>query len=110
MRKNINWKQVSNDRKILEKNAPKIMNNILKWHKFTVEEINDINSRYDAQTEYKKIVDWLRTGSDREKLLADLYFACEIENLERVNDIMSGNVERFTDKDMYILKILGLSE
>lgn len=86
------------------------MNKLLEEYGFTQEEMIDINSRYDAQTEYKKIVDWLQKGSNRERLLADIYFAVEIDNLERVNDIMSGNIERFTDKDMRLMKILGLSE
>ena len=59
---------------------------------------------------YKKIVDWLRNGSEREKLLADLYFATEIDNLERFNNIMTGNVEKLTDQDLSLMRILGFSE
>jgi hypothetical protein len=103
-------KQALNDRKVLEKNAHKILNKLLEGYEFSSEEIDDINSRYNAQTEYKKMVDWLRNGSEREKLLADLYFATEIDNLERCNDIMSGNVEKITDQDMIIMRILGFSE
>lgn len=110
MKKTVNWKQALNDRKILEKNAPKIMANLLEGYGFTREEIDDINSRYDMQTEYKKIVDWLRNGSEREKLLADLYFATEIDNLERFNNIMAGNIEKLTDQDLSLMRILGFSE
>ena len=110
MGKDINWKRALNDRKILKKNAPKIMIKLLDGYGFTKEDIYDINSRYDAQTEYKKIVDWLRNGSEREKLLADLYFATEIDNLERFNSIMAGNIEKITDRDITIMRILGFSE
>lgn len=110
MGKDINWRQVSSDRKVLMKNSHKIMNKLLKGYGFTPKEIDDINSRYHEQTEYNRIMDWLQKGSDRECLLADIYFVVEIDNLERVNDIMNGNVERLTDKDMHIMKILGLSE
>jgi hypothetical protein len=110
MPKYINWKQLLRDRKILEKNIFKIMSKLLDAYGFTKEEVDDINSRYDEQTEYKKIVDWLRQGSDRERLLADLYFTTEIDNLERVNDIMKGNVERITEEDNRLMKILGFSE
>jgi hypothetical protein len=110
MRKTVNWKQALNDRKILEKNAPKIMLKLLEGYGFTREEINDINTRYDEQMEYKKIVDWLRSGSEREKLLADLYFATEIDNLERFNNIMAGNIEKLTDQDLSLMRILGFSE
>lgn len=106
----INLRQALNDRKILEKNAIKIMSKLLKAHGFTSEEIDDINSRYDGQTEYKKIVDWLRNGTEREKLLADLYFATEIDNLERVNNIMTGNVEKLSDQDLSLMRILGFAE
>ena len=109
MRRNVNWKQASNDRKVLEKNAQKIMSKLLEGYGFTREEVDDINSRYDRQTEYKKIVDWLRSGSEREKLLADLYFATEIDNLERFNNIMAGNVEKLTDQDLSLMRILGFS-
>jgi hypothetical protein len=108
--RDVNWKQALNDRKILEKNASKIMKKLLEGYRFTPEEINDINSRYNKQTEYKKIVDWLRNGSEREKLLADLYFVTEIDNLERANDIMGGNVDRLTEDDIRLMKILGLFE
>lgn len=108
MSKVINCNQALNDRKILEKNASNIMNNLLKGYGFTKDEVDDINSRYNEQTEYKKMVDWLQQGSDRERLLADLYFATEIDNLERVNDIMALNVEKLTEKDMRLMKILGL--
>ena len=103
-------KQASADRKILMKNSIKIKNKLLEGYGFTPKEIDDLNSRYNKQSEYKKIEDWLRTGSDREKLLADIYFAIEIDNLERINDIMSGNVETITDTDIQLMKILGLSE
>lgn len=103
MAKDVDWKQVSNDRKILMKNSTKIKNKLLKGYGFTPKEIDNIILRYGKQTEYKKIEDFLRNGSDRERLLADIYFAVEI-------DIMSGNVERFTDKDTHLMKILGLSE
>lgn len=99
---------MSNDRKILMKNSPKIKSKLLKGYGFTQNELNDINSRYAIQTGYNKIEDWLRNGSDREKLLAEIYFAVEIDNLERINDIMGGNVARLTDKDVHIMKILGL--
>ena len=110
MARDVNWKQALNDRRILEKNAPKIMSKLLEGHGFTKEEIDDINSRYNDQKEYKKIVDWLRQGSGRERLLADLYFATEIDNLERINNIMGGNVEKFTDQDMHLMEILGIFE
>jgi hypothetical protein len=103
-------KQTLKDRKILEKNAPKIMSKLLEGYSFTKEEIDDINSRYSEQTEYKKIVDWLRNGSEREKLLADLYFATEIDNLERVNNILALNVKRVTEEDTRLMKILGVLE
>ncbi len=108
MTKEIDWKQISDDRKVLEINSPKIMSALLEYHGYTPEEINDINSRFYIQREYEKIVDWLRQGTARERKLADLYFATEIDNLERVNNIMNGNVEGFTEKDLHILKILGL--
>ncbi len=110
MGKDINWEQASNDRKTLMKNSPKIMNKLLKGYGFTQKEIGDINSRYSTRIEYKRTVDCLQKGSYREQLLADIYFAVEIDNLERVNDIMCGNVERLTDKDVHIMKILGLLE
>jgi hypothetical protein len=101
-------KQALKDRKILEKNVPKIMSKLLEGYGFTLEEMNDINSRYGEQTEYKKIVDWLRNGSDREKLLADLYFATEVDNLERVNNIIALNLKRVTEEDIRLMKILGI--
>lgn len=110
MTKDINWEQASNDRKILMKNIPKIKNKLLKGYGFAPKEIGDINSRFNKQSEYKKIEDWLRNGSDRERLLADIYFAVEIDNLERVNSIMSGNIETLTNEDIHLMKILGLSE
>jgi len=106
----IDWKQLSDDRKVLEKNSPKIMSALLEHYGYTPEEINDINTRYYIQTDYKKIVDWLRQGTARERLLADLYFVTEIDNLERVNNIMNGNVEGLTEKDLHMMKILGLSK
>lgn len=110
MSKTIDLNQALKDRKILEKNASKIMSKLLKGHGFTPEEIYNINSRYSEQTEYKKIVDWLRNGSEREKLLADLYFATEIDNLERVNNIIAQNVKRLTEEDIRLMKILGMFE
>ena len=110
MSKTIDLNQALKDRKILEKNASKIMSKLLKGYGFTPEEMNNINSRYSEQTEYKKIVDWLRNGSEREKLLADLYFATEIDNLERVNNIIAQNVKRLTEEDIRLMKILGMFE
>ena len=86
----------------------RIKTKLLKGYSFSPAEINDINSRFCAQTSYNKIEDWLRRGSDREKLLADIYYAVESNNLERINDIMSGNVEKLTDKDIHLIRILGL--
>jgi hypothetical protein len=110
MRRTVDCKQALNDRKILEKNAPEIMIKLLDGYGFTKEEIDNINSRYSRQTEYKKIVDWLRNGSEREKLLADLYFATEIDNLERFNSILAGNVEKLTDQDLSLMRILGFGK
>jgi hypothetical protein len=109
MAKDIDFKQLSDDRKVLEKNCSNIMSALLGHYGYRKEEIDDINLRYHAQTEYKRIVDWLEQGSAKERVLADLYFATEIDNLERVNHIMNGKVESFTEKDMHLLKILGLS-
>ena len=109
MAREITWKQLSDDRKNLEKNSPNIMRALLEKYGYSPEEIDDINSRFYIQTEYEKIVDWLRHGTARERRLADLYFASEIDNLERVHDIMNGNVEGFTEKDLHLLKIFGLS-
>ncbi len=109
MTKEIDWNQLSDDRKVLEKNSPKIMSALLDKYGYSQEEVNDINTRFYIQTEYEKIVDWLRQGSARERRLADLYFVSEVDNLERVHNIMNGNVEGFTAKDMRLLKILGFS-
>lgn len=108
MAKDINWVRYE-DRNILEKNTISIMNELIEGYGFSQKEIDDMYSRYNAQAEYKNFVDYLQQGSERERLFADLYFAVEIENLERVNDIISGNVEKLTEKDLRLMKILGQS-
>lgn len=102
-----------NDKKVLIRNQLKIVEKTLKGHGFTQEEIDEINGRYNKE-KYKTFRNFLLRdgGSERERLLADIYYATEIKNLERVNDFFDTktNLDRIDGDLLKILNILGLIE
>lgn len=101
------------DKKTLVKNQYKILERVLKGHEFKQEELDDIYGRYDKK-EYNTFIAFLsRDGSsEREKLLADIYYATEINNLERVNNFIDRKIGlENADKGLIkILTVLGIIE
>lgn len=101
------------DIKMLRRDKPKILKNVLEGYNFTKKEIDEINKKYDQEKDkYNDIIEYLRRegSSGRECLLSDIYEATEIENLIKINDFFGLKIKNPDEELMGMLKTLRIIE